>query len=247
MTFLPVMDRELRVAARKRSTFWLRVIAALVAIVIGALLMMLSWIGAFPSPTLGRMLFSTLTWMALAVALAAGPFLTADCLSEEKREGTLGFLFLTSLRGYDVAGGKLLAASWRAAFALIAVIPILALALVLGGVTGSQFWKTALALLNALFCSLTAGLMISAVSRDAQKALGGTVVVLLLVVLVGPGVESGLRLHSGRPLVLFSLASPLYAFAKAQAWGRTPFWLALAVSHAVGWVMLALACLAVPR
>ena len=28
MTFLPIAERELRVAARKRSTFWLRVAAA---------------------------------------------------------------------------------------------------------------------------------------------------------------------------------------------------------------------------
>ena len=28
--------------------------------------------------------------------------MTADCLSEEKREGTLGLLFLTDLRGYDI-------------------------------------------------------------------------------------------------------------------------------------------------
>ena len=34
MTFLPIVARELRVAARKRSTFWLRVIAALVSLVI---------------------------------------------------------------------------------------------------------------------------------------------------------------------------------------------------------------------
>ena len=36
MTFLPVAERELRVAARKRSTFWVRMIAALVAFAIGA-------------------------------------------------------------------------------------------------------------------------------------------------------------------------------------------------------------------
>ena len=42
MTFLPIVDRELRVAARKRSTFWLRVVAALVAMIIGSALMLLT-------------------------------------------------------------------------------------------------------------------------------------------------------------------------------------------------------------
>ena len=140
MTFLPIVERELRVAARKRSTFWLRVVAALVSLVIGSAVMILSTVGAFSSATLGGVLFGILTWLALGVALSAGLFFTSDCLSEEKREGTLGFLFLTDLRGYDVAGGKLLATSLRGVFALLAVFPILATTLLMGGVTGVQFW-----------------------------------------------------------------------------------------------------------
>ncbi len=246
MTFLPIIDRELRVAARKPSTFWLRLLSALVAIAIGALLMILGQIGPSGPSMMGHALFSTLTWLALVVALSMGPFFTADCLCEEKREGTLGLLFLTSLKGYDVAGGKLLATSLRAVFGLIAVIPILFVASIMGGVSGLQCWRTALALLNALFFSLAAGLMVSAVSRDAQKALAGTVLVLLLLALGGLAIDASID-RRGRPLEFFSLASPLYVFEQAQAWGRNPFWRTLAISHAVGWGMLALACLAVPR
>ncbi|HQU46125.1 MAG TPA: hypothetical protein PK867_25150, partial [Pirellulales bacterium] len=36
--------------------------------------------------------------------------LTADCISSERREGTLGLLFLTDLRGHDVVLGKLVVA-----------------------------------------------------------------------------------------------------------------------------------------
>ena len=52
------------------------------------------------------MLFTVLNAIAFIFCLLAGVFLTADCLSEEKREGTLGLLFLTSLKGYDVVLGK---------------------------------------------------------------------------------------------------------------------------------------------
>src|SRR5215471_12102820 len=148
MTFLPVVERELRVAARKRSTFWLRIIAALVGLLIGGACMLLATITPMGLNNLGTALFSILTYIGVAAALAAGLFLTSDCLSEEKREGTLGFLFLTDLRGYDVVLGKLLATSLRGFYGLLAVFPILAVTLLLGGVTGTQFWKTALALLN---------------------------------------------------------------------------------------------------
>src|SRR5437867_73435 len=187
MTFLPVAERELRVAARKRSTFRVRVIAALVAWIIGSGVLVLSRVGpGFGTPSLGKGLFGVLTWLSLAVALSAGLFFTSDCLSEEKREGTLGFLFLTDLRGYDVVLGKLLATSLRGFYALLAFLPILAVTQMMGGVTGAQYWKSTLALVNALFCSLAAGMFISAISRDSQKALTATLLVMLFLALGGP-------------------------------------------------------------
>src|SRR5262245_53284191 len=108
--FLPIVERELRVASRKRSTHWVRIGGALVALVIGSGFLLLTMVTSFGFGTssLGQGLFAVLTWLGLAATLAAGLFFTSDCLSEEKREGTLGFLFLTDLSGYEVALGKLL-------------------------------------------------------------------------------------------------------------------------------------------
>jgi hypothetical protein len=210
--------------------------------------MILSRLGAFGASVMGDALFGTLTWLALLVALSAGLFFTADCLSEEKREGTLGFLFLTDLRGYDVVGGKLLATSLRVTYGLLAVLPILAVTFLLGAVSGAHYWKTALALLNALFCSLAAGLMVSALSRDSQRALGATVLLLLLLVLGGlaaDGLYSEVKHRAFKPLL--SLASPGYVFGVAGAWGRNPYWLALGLNQVIGWTMLGVACLVVPH
>src|SRR5258706_3116716 len=200
MTFLPIVDRELRVAARKRSTFWVRVAAAMVALVIavGFLLMTEISFFRFGTPSLGSGLFAVLTWLSLAAVLSAGLFFTSDCLSEEKRDGTLGFLFLTDLRGYDVVLGKLLATSLRGFYALLAVFPILAITLLMGGVTGGQFWMTLLALVNALFISLAAGMFVSAISRDSQKALAATVLLLCVVVAAGPAIDGTFASVNGR-------------------------------------------------
>ena len=249
MTFLPVAERELRVAARKRSTFRVRVIAALVAWIIGSGVLVLSRVGpGFGTPSLGKGLFGVLTWLSLAVALSAGLFFTSDCLSEEKREGTLGFLFLTDLRGHDVVLGKLLATSLRVFYALLAVFPILAIALIMGGVTGAQFWKTSLALVNAMFVSVAVGLFVSAISRESQKALAATLFLLLLLVAAGPasdGIFAAIKQRAFNPLL--SLSSPGYLFVTAGAWGRTPFWAALLANQAVAWTFFGLACLLLPR
>src|SRR3954464_9521587 len=198
MTFLPIASRELRVAARKRSTFWLRVIAAVIGMVLGGGFMLMSSFQPTGLPSMGRALFGSLTWMSVIAALATGIFFTADCLSEEKREGTLGFLFLTDLRGYDVVLGKLSATSLRCFYALLALLPILGITILMGGVTGLQFWKTSLALVNALFISLVVGIFVSAISRESQKAMAGTLLLLLLWVAAGLAIDASLAALPGR-------------------------------------------------
>jgi hypothetical protein len=248
--FLPIVERELRVASRKRSTFWVRVAAALVALLIGSAFLALSALGrsGFSSSMIGRGLFGALTWIGLAATLSAGLFFTSDCLSEEKREGTLGFLFLTDLSGYDVVLGKLLAMSVRGFYALLAVFPVLAVTLLMGGVTGAQFWKTALALLNALFVSMVGGLFVSAISRDSQKALVATLSLLVLWVAAGPAAHAAfaaVKLQSFNPIL--SLSSPGFLFVAAGAWGNAPFWRGLLVNQATAWTLLGLACFLLPR
>jgi hypothetical protein len=246
MSFFPIVERELRVATRKRSTAWLRVVAALIALVIGSGFLTLSVVTGMGMVQFGRGLFGTLTWLALATALGAGLFFTADCLSGEKRDGTLGFLFLTDLRGLDVAGGKLFATSLRASYALVAIFPVLAVTLLMGGVTGGQIWRSSLAILNALFCSLVIGLLVSSVSRDSQRALAGTFVLILVVCALGPLLDPVLvRLSGLRPRL--SYTSPAYAFWAATVWGRSAFWPALCVSHILAWLALGLSGVLVRR
>jgi ABC-type transport system involved in multi-copper enzyme maturation permease subunit len=107
-----------------------------------------------------------LTGSAALYCLFSGVWSTADCLSEEKREGTLGLLFLTDLKGYDVVFGKLVATSLNGFYALLAVVPILALPLLLGGITGGEFARMALVVVNTLFFSLALGICVSAVCRS---------------------------------------------------------------------------------
>jgi hypothetical protein len=233
VTFLPIIDRELRVAARKRSTFWLRVAAASIGLMLGTGFLLLRSLGGMNSSMLGQVVFGILTWASLLVALAAGLFLTSDCLSEEKREGTLGFLFLTDLKGYDVVGGKLLASSLRAFYALLSILPILAITMLMGGVTGEQFWKTALALVNALLFSLAIGMLVSGFSRDSQKALSATLLLLLLFNLGMPLLDGLIaELTSGGFIARLSLASPGYLFTQARGWS-SDYWLGLLVNQAI--------------
>jgi hypothetical protein len=58
MIFLPIVDRELRVAARRPATFWLRVAAALTAFVVAAGIYALLQIGGMRGGAAGEPLFA---------------------------------------------------------------------------------------------------------------------------------------------------------------------------------------------
>src|SRR5512138_814954 len=100
MTLLPIVERELRVAARRWGAYWVRSAFGLVAILLGAFI----YLANEPAPaySLGANLFGAQVVLCLMYCLFFGIRATADCLSAEKREGTLGLLFLTDLKGYDV-------------------------------------------------------------------------------------------------------------------------------------------------
>jgi ABC-type transport system involved in multi-copper enzyme maturation permease subunit len=161
MTFLPIVERELRVASRRRMTYRIRFFLALAGSLVWFGLLMSSSRG---SSERGKILFIFVGALSLGFCLLAGMFLTADCLSEEKREGTLGLLFLTPLKGYDVVLGKLLATSLHAFYGLLAILPLLALPLLMGGVTGGEFWRVTLALFTAILFSLALGMLVSAMA-----------------------------------------------------------------------------------
>src|SRR5882757_6124421 len=168
MTFLPIVARELRVASRRRSTYWVRIGAALAVIIIGTWVFLM---GQRESPgDISKTLFGVLTGSALLYSLLSGIRDTADCLSSEKREGTLGLLFLTDLRGYDVVIGKMTANSLNAFYSVFAVVPMLAIPLLMGGVSLAEFGRTALVVMNTLFFSLTLGLCMSSMNRSGRKA-----------------------------------------------------------------------------
>ncbi len=250
MTFLPVVQRELRAAARRRSTYRVRWWAVVIGL--GLTLLSFLFVAATRGRSVGNPLFSMLTGYALLMCLLSGVFLTANALTEEKREGTLGLLFLTDLKGYDVVLGKFFAQSLNAFYCLMALLPVTALPILLGGVQGAEFWRMALALGNALFFSLAAGLSVSAFMRDSQRAMGNTLGLVLLLAAALPFLRQAASAVKV-PALWYGIAwvSPFYPFSYASEMVYTrhasAYWGSLAASQLLSWFCLALASVALPR
>jgi len=163
----PVVQRELRVGARRPFNYWVRVGAAAA----GTLLLWAVAAGSKrPTGQLGGWLFASLHTLLLGLIAVIVPAMAADCIAREKREGTLGLLFITPLSAGGIVAGKALALALRAFTLWLAVLPILMIPFLTGGVT----WLDALSAFSLEFCAtvlcLAAGLLASSMSKERNTA-----------------------------------------------------------------------------
>jgi len=168
MNARPVLLRELRAEARNPISYWLRIVGAGVVIAAFAFLM---WSQGRLTPQAGAWLFAELHYTLFFAVMIFAPLLTADCISREHREGTLGLLFLTPLTARDIVVGKSLIHSVRAFTLLVAALPILALPFVLGGVTGRAVLHAVALNLSGLLAALAAGLLATARNVEWIRAV----------------------------------------------------------------------------
>ncbi len=219
MIALPIVRRELLVAGRQRWTYWTRCLAALLLLVLGTTLSMFYRSGM--AKDLPQVAFLLLSCTAFAVALIAGVWLNAASLATERQEGTLGLLFLTELDGTNVALGKLVASSIQGICALLAMLPILAIPLMMGGVAWADFGCTALVLVSTLLASAGIGLWASSRSSTAIQAYSTAILALLgLSVLPITLAWVARRLNILPPnLYVFELLSPVAGFIRAKSAG----------------------------
>jgi ABC-type transport system involved in cytochrome c biogenesis permease component len=249
MSRFPIVTRELRVRARMNATHRLRCLAA------GAVLLMA--MAMLPATARisagGQHVFHWLTGFAMLFCLVEGMRTTADCVSREKREGTLGLLFLTDLSGADVVLGKLVAVSLNSIYGLLAIIPVLALPLLLGGVTFGECARVVLVLLNTLFFSLCLGLWVSTRryehARCVMETFGLLAAFLVLPLLLDlPFTLTGAAKANS---AVFSFLSPVIGYLAAldvsSTGGRTVYWSSLAALHAISWGFLVAASLTAVR
>jgi ABC-type transport system involved in multi-copper enzyme maturation permease subunit len=248
MTFLPVVERELRTAARRRGTYWSRLGAAVLGWAVAAWVLIA---GSQLGMQTGALVFQVLAVLVFLYTALGGLLATADCVSEEKRDGTLGLLFLTDLKGYDVVFGKLASTSVKIICGVMAVAPALAVSIVLGAVTQDEVARVMLVAVNLLFFFLCTGLFASALCRQDNRSLGlGGILSLALMT----GVPAAARLHFlhiTNPDVGF-IFSPVFGCFTAfdQFHDKFPhdwFWLNFLVTQIFAWTLLGWACRIVPR
>jgi ABC-type Na+ efflux pump permease subunit len=200
----PVVQRELRETARRPFNHWLRAAGAGIGVVV------FCFVSAMQAPAsfVGIQLFNNIHLLLLFLICAIVPAITADSIARERREGTLGLLFMTPLTASAIVLGKILARVLRAFTLWLALLPLLAIPFIYGGITWANVEDIVLIELCAAMLCLAAGVVASCLTD--HRAIAFIAAFLLM------GAFMGL---SGQYPNLSTL-SPARMFARAFAVGR---------------------------
>ncbi len=243
---LPVVIRELSVRSRLTSTFYVRAAAAgAVTLIVGLALLVAAMSRRMGGGPIGAELMGLII-LLLVYVLVEGLRMAAGGISQERREGTLGFLFLTDLSSLDVLLGKLSGAAVTTLYTLLATLPITGLAILFGGVTGGQFFRCILALLSALAVSLACGAWASVRCRDGMVAIATATALLMGATALPLALDAGWQARTGTfhmtdaTVALFSpIAGITLADDVSQRVDAARYWWSLAAQLALAGLLVA--------
>jgi ABC-type transport system involved in multi-copper enzyme maturation permease subunit len=250
MTWPPIIDRELRVALRKKRPARARLLTASLCAGM-VLLFALPGVGRGQTSA-GRCLHLMLCLVGFYLAIRA-PFQLAGVFAGERRNQTLGLLFLSGLSAGEVFASKVLSAAMIALTGLLAVFPMLALPFFMGGVSFDLFLATICSLPTLLIFTLAIILLASVLTQDEGAAVLLAVMLAFALCAMTPAMYFALahRYPNVTPSAWWLRLSPAYGPYLAWTGLRTAplaeFWKTVGLTLAWSGLCLALAAIAVKR
>ena len=182
MNSWPIIVRELRAEARRPVHYRLRLLAGTAFTTFLAFYALVA--AQASAAAVGASVFHEINFNIYLTIWLTAPLLTCDCLSKEKREGTLSLLFLTPLTALGVVIGKSFVHALRALSFLLAAAPVVTVPYLMGGVTWNMVLSILAVELGALALALGAGLLASSGTRLRRWAIFQTVVWTLVFAVV---------------------------------------------------------------
>ena len=231
----PVLVKELRGRMRGPRAFVLLTVYLL--ILSAVTLLLYAALGANPGTDLnvgrriGKALFLTIATVALIEVCMITPALTSGSIAGEKERQTYDLLVASLLSPWQIVWGKLGAALAFAMLLILAVVPVMSLAFLFGGVTLAEVVIALVGLVTTAVFYATVGLFWSAVMRGTLGAtilsLGSIIMMLLLIPFLW--VISTLIFARGSSIALFR--SALYVYGGGAFISTHPF-IALGLTEA---------------
>jgi len=179
----------------------------------------------------GHELFRSGMALAFVACLLEGVRRAGSSIAEEKSEGSFGLLLLTKLTGSELIFGKFLVTLLCSLQGALAIAPILALSILLGGVLGSDVFYSIIALVHALSIAIATGILISSHSIRSMAAMVATFIALAVGSVFFAFLLSGSFIWRINPLIYLNPLFPLqFDLRTDQVLG---FWCAIVSSQSI--------------
>lgn len=128
----------------------------------------------------GLRLFHLFAFVQLLLLPFFAALSAASAVSQEKDRRTFVLLLMTDLRSYEIVLGKLYGSLLPIALLLVGMVPVLALAMLLGGVAPAQVGQAALVIAVASLAAGTLGNLVALWREKTFQTLALTVLFLVL-------------------------------------------------------------------
>src|SRR5206468_649356 len=149
--------------------------------------------------------------------------------------------------------GKLAATSLNTIYGMLAIVPLMAIPILLGGVSDAEFWRVVIVACNLLLFSLSVGIVASSVSRSDHRAMLLSFVIVVAMVLA-PWLLSlkGWGRSGAKAEWLCMLSPATSCFTAFDGSFRTPqertmFWTTVTCTQIYFWSFILIACRVVPK
>jgi ABC-type transport system involved in multi-copper enzyme maturation permease subunit len=192
----PVFHQELVTSARRARYFLWRVLYAGLLLVVLLFVYLLSYAmtGSWSyqiAAVFARQYLQSFAVLQLGAVMLLGPAMAAGAIARERERRTIEYLFTTHLSSAQIVLEKLAAAISQLSLAVMAGIPVLAIAMLLGGITSGELFDVSLVTFSTLVAVTSISLAASTICRRAREAVSMTYA-LLFIVMLGPVLLAGL-------------------------------------------------------
>lgn len=175
MRLNPIVKKDVRVQSRSMKICWgVFAYELILALAFFLAMFMIQEQGRYSTSNI----YSAMVWLYPVLAVTqigilglVVPVRTASAISGEKERQTFDIMMTTSMTPFAVIAGKVMTAIVQSMFFVIASMPVMALAFVIGGMSWAYlFWFLAIALLVSIF-SASIGILCSSLCKKTISAV----------------------------------------------------------------------------
>ena len=130
--------------------------------------------------------FGVFSWLQLLAVAAIGPAMAAGSIAQERERRTIEYLFASTLSNAEIVLGKLLARLMHVGYLVLAGMPILFIAMLMGGIAPEAIVLLTIVTLSTALTVSIISITVSVWSARAREAVMRAYLVIIVLLVLPP-------------------------------------------------------------